>query len=254
MQLHEFRQFATALTDPHAPLPAGLSVSRGAMLAERFDVYRNNIASSLIDALADRFPFARAVVGDDFFRAMARDFVRQSRPSGEVLHEYGDQFPAFMAAFEPATSLPWLAELARLEVLWSQSWGAADAPAMSLESLRDIAPDALLAARVVVHPAVRLIRSSAPVASLWQAHQMADPDLSVIRWQPQDVLVTRPAAEVQVTQLSPGVACLVMELMDGGTVEAAAGQALVDTPTFEIGPALAGLIKNGFAVELAPCN
>jgi hypothetical protein len=254
MQPHEFRRFANALTDPHAPLPADFAVPQGANLAQRFAVYRNNVASGLIDALAERFPFTRAVVGDDFFRAMARHFVRQSRPTGEVLHEYGDALPAFISGFEPAVSLPWLADLARLEMLWSQSWGAADAPAMSLGSLGDIGPDALLAARVVVHPAVRLLRSSAPIASLWQAHQQADPDLSTIPWLPQDVLVTRPQAEVQVTLLAPGVACFALELMHGATIEVAAGQAMSETQVFEIGPALAGLINNGFAMELAPCN
>jgi hypothetical protein len=249
---HEFAQFASALVDPLAPLPRNITAHSGVVLAERFAVYRNNVFASLIDALAERFAVTLAVVGEEFFRAMAHTFVQQSRPTSAVLHEYGDDFPRFIAAFPPAASLPWLEDLARLEVLWSQSWGAAEAPALSLESLNALSPEELLSACMVLHPSVRILRSMAPIASLWQAHQAADPDLSTIQWRAEDVLITRPLAQVQLTQLAPGVAAFAHGLATGDTVEVAAEAALSTHPDFEIGPALAGIINSGFAMELRP--
>ncbi len=172
MLRHEFTQFAAALTGP-APVPGGIVAPPGAVLHERFAVYRNNVFASLIDVLAQRFAVTCAVVGEDFFRQMARAYIQQCRPTSAVLDDYGDGFPDFVRQFPAATSLQWLADLTRLEVLWSQSWAAADAPALAITDLVGIPPDALLEAQVVVHPATRLLRSDAPVASLWQAHQDA---------------------------------------------------------------------------------
>lgn len=68
--------FAAALLDPARPAPAGLTSWNGSDPAQRFAVYRNNVTVSLIDALADTFPVVQALVGVDFFRTMAREFVR----------------------------------------------------------------------------------------------------------------------------------------------------------------------------------
>ena len=45
--------FARALLDPSAGVPAGLLRPDGAPAARRFDIYRNNVVASLVDALAD---------------------------------------------------------------------------------------------------------------------------------------------------------------------------------------------------------
>ena len=65
--------FAAALLDPQRPCPEGLFSANGADPASRFAVYRNNVQSSLINALADSYPVVLQLVGDEFFRAMAGD-------------------------------------------------------------------------------------------------------------------------------------------------------------------------------------
>lgn len=64
--------FAAALLNPDLPCPGGLSTWNGSAPATRFAVYRNNVTVSLVDALADTFPVLQALVGEEFFRAMAR--------------------------------------------------------------------------------------------------------------------------------------------------------------------------------------
>lgn len=81
----------------------------------RLNVYRNNVFVSLIDALSDIFPVTQTLVGEDFFRAMAREYVQQSLPKSPVISEYGENFADFIAQFPPAQSLPFLANLAALE-------------------------------------------------------------------------------------------------------------------------------------------
>ncbi len=65
--------------------------------------------------LAIRYPVSVRIVGDEFFRAMARLFVEERPPSSAVLLRYGGSFADFAAGFPPAASVPYLADVMLLE-------------------------------------------------------------------------------------------------------------------------------------------
>ena len=98
--------FSAALLDVRLPCPAGLCSSNGADPASRFAVYRNNVQSSLINALADGYPVVAQLVGEEFFRAMAATFVQQQPPQSPLMGRYGEAFADFIDVFEPASSVP----------------------------------------------------------------------------------------------------------------------------------------------------
>lgn len=246
MHTADYERFAQALCDADAALPAGLRAPSGAALLDRFAVYRNNVHVSLVDAMAEGFPAVRAQVGDEFFRAMARVYVQQHKPSTPLLTGYGDHFPAFIAAFEPAATLPWLPDLARLEFAWSQCWAAADAAALPLAALRTRRADDLVKCRFTAHPATRLVRSAWPVARLWEAHQQPDPDLGDLDWQPQNVLLTRPQVEVLLHPMDDAAADFTEALLQGLTVEGAA----VRAPQIDAGAMLGSLLDDGTFLEI----
>jgi len=72
----------------------------------RFAVYGNNVVVGLMEALQANFPATCRVVGDKFFRAMAREFVMLEPPTSPILLDYGAGFPDFIGCFEPAGPLP----------------------------------------------------------------------------------------------------------------------------------------------------
>jgi hypothetical protein len=55
--------FVTALLDPTAELPAGMIEPKGRPAAKRLDVYRNNVAASLSEALEIGFPVLVKLLG-----------------------------------------------------------------------------------------------------------------------------------------------------------------------------------------------
>lgn len=83
---------AAALLDPRVSCPGGLRAWNGSDPDRRFAVHRNNVVSSLIEAMAETFPVVRALVGPEFFHAMAGVFVRQHPPRSRVLAHYGCDF------------------------------------------------------------------------------------------------------------------------------------------------------------------
>lgn len=246
MRADEYRVFAAALCDADAPVPEGLASPAGTELADRFAVYRNNVHVSLVESLAAGFPATRAHVGEDFFAAMARAHVQEAKPASALLTLHGEDFPGFIAGFAPAASLPWLPDLARLEHAWSQSWAAADAPALPITALRTLRPEDLLQACVRIHPAARLVRSSWPVADLWEAHQGPDADLSGIDWTGQNVLLCRPHADVLLRRVDEAAATFIAALIAGDTIETAAAL----SPALDAGSLLQTLFEDGFILEI----
>src|SRR5258708_13370281 len=104
---------ADALLNANRPIPCGIIAHNAAVPARRFGVSRNNVVSGLVKALKSRFPVVEKIVGEEFFAAMARVFVMAQPPRSPLLATYGDDFPPFVAAFEPPREIPYLAAASR---------------------------------------------------------------------------------------------------------------------------------------------
>lgn len=241
--------FAAALLDPAMPCLSALCTHNGGDPESRFGVYRNNVVSSLVGALVDTFPVAQALVGPEFFRAMAAVFVRRSPPASRVLAFYGHEFPGFMASFDPARSVPYLADVARLEMARVEAYHAADADAVDPGRV-----GAALAAGVDVehlrlefHPSVHVVASTYAVVSVWAAHQVdGDVDLGAIDIdRPEAALVCRVSLDAMVVPLAPGAARFVSILKDGGGLGDATAVALAGTSALDISATLGMLFAHG---------
>ena len=190
--------FRRALLDAAAPVPAGLTDPLGRPDAKRFAVYRNNVAVSLTEALRTGFPVVRKLVGDVFFDAMAGVFLRAHPPASPVLQTYGEALPAFLERFEPASALPYLPDIARLELMVRRAYHAEDAtPDPSPLSLP---PERLMAARLTLAPAARAIASPWPVLSIWRANTQG----GAAGTGPEEALVGRPGLDPVLLPLPPG--------------------------------------------------
>src|SRR5260370_4208998 len=105
-----------ALLDPQSETPAAVTGPNEKAAVRRYNVYRNNVTVSLIDALAAIFPATQRITGVEFFRAMARFHIRATPPTSPLLVEYCRDFPGFSERYEYARSMPWLAYVARLDL------------------------------------------------------------------------------------------------------------------------------------------
>jgi len=250
--------FAAALLDGSASVPHGLRTWNGSDPARRFAVYRNNIAASLVEALAATFPITQALVGETFFAALAREFIAISPPRSRLLAEYGDGLPDFVTGFAPAAQLPWLADVARIEALRVRAYHAADARALTAEDFRPLLeqPERLASARIVLHPACFWLRARHAAFSLWAAHQRDDgqaPDLGSIDIdQPQDLLIARPALAVRTLCLPAGAADFLDALTAGTTLGESVEHAAQAHSDFDPASNLTLLIQEGLATALAP--
>ncbi|MFZ5637908.1 MAG: putative DNA-binding domain-containing protein [Pseudomonadota bacterium] len=181
-------------------------------------VHRDTVRHALITALRETFPAVRLAVGEDYFDALAAEFVAAQPPHSPVLQEYGDGFASFVAGFPPLHDWPWLADLARIDWARREAYHAADAEPMTWSDLLALDPSTLLATRLELHPALRVLDSPHPLASLWFAHQQddADGDAPVeVAWNAEACLVWRKGERVQVRRASAHESTALRALSDG---------------------------------------
>lgn len=206
--------FAEALLNPDAAVPPGLVDPQGRPAPKRFSVYRNNVAASLTRALEAGFPVIRKLVGPEFFGAMAVVYLRAHPPRSRQIALYGHDFPGFLDAFPPVAHLPYLPDVARLELAIRDSYHAADSTPIDPAALAVPEPD-LLASRLHLAPSLRLIRSAHPIHALWLANTQGGPAP-----QPgaQDVIVLRTEYDPEPHLLPIGGGAFIADILAGQTL------------------------------------
>lgn len=232
--------FIRAAMDPNLATPQGIIGPNGTPAPKRFSVYRNNIIVGLKAALSDGFPAVKSLVGDAFFAAMCDIYCRQNLPKSPILALYGDDFASFIASFEPAAALPYLADVAQLEYALRCAYHSADAPAVQAHELQD---PRIFSARMILAPAVASLSFAYPVVDIRAAALGgASP-----KGGPQDVLMTRPDLTPIATPFPNGTAQIITALQSGRPLGEAveAAPADLDLTTF-----IGALISGGAIVKL----
>ena len=236
--------FSLALLDPAMAAPASLVDPQGRPAGRRFDVYRNNVVVSLKEAMTSAFPAVSSVVGEAFFNAMSGVFLRDHPPGSPVLSQYGTEFPAFLEGFEPVAKLPYLPDLARLEIALRQSYHAADGQPVDPASVAALASCDPGATRLVLAPSVRLVRSDWPVADI-HAHALAG---TPVPPQPigNNALILRKDYDPQAFALSETDSTFIEQIMSAKSLAAALDAA----PEVDFGRLLTLLMQNDALIDI----
>ena len=237
--------FAAALHDRAMEVPQGLASWSGMRPVKRFDVYRNNVMTGLVQALAIRFPATEAIVGKAFFAAMAMAYVVEDPPRSPVLVRYGSRFAEFVASFQPASGLPYLADVVRLENARIEAYHAADALPLPLDSLATIDADRVSELRYVLHPSFGLVCSDHPIVTIWSMNSGETPLAPIEHWSGEDALIVRPRLSVLIRRLPPGGTVFLKALAEGRSLGEAASAGQTATSDFDLAANLAGLFESG---------
>jgi hypothetical protein len=241
--------FARGLTNPDVQAPkdvtgtAGKDPRKGVL--KRYNVYRNNVTVSLIDALAAIYPAVQRLTGIDFFRAMARFHLRATPPVSPLLFEYGRDFPAFIEQYEYAQAMPWLADVARIERAWLDAYHAADLPVLPARIFEGIEPAQLGELRFTPHPAAQVVRSAYSAVSIFAMNRRDEPVEPLDSSEREDALVTRPDQDVIVSRLPDGGAAFLNTLIAGESLGVAVAAAFDEAPSFDLPGSLNGMIASG---------
>lgn len=127
MRLTELQVHFAELLEGGAAIP-GIFASGPVPIGRALEVHRATIESGFVRVLALGYPTVEALVGADFFGRVALDY--HDTPASRrdpTLADYGQAFPGFVTDYAAVQSLPYLADVARLDQAVDRCQGAEDA-------------------------------------------------------------------------------------------------------------------------------
>lgn len=231
--------FRQALLDPQKDVPAGLRNPDGAQASKRFSVYRNNVVHSLSEAMLTGFPVLAKLVGEEFFREMAKVYLRIHPPASPLMMHYGAALPGFLESFPGTLHLKYLPDVARLELALRRSYHAGDATPIEPEKLTQLDQQALMRTVLTLAPACEVLLLKHPAKAIWDFNMAGGP-------QPangsEDLLISRIGFDPVAEHLPEGGARFVGSLLKKHSFGTALGLATAATPDFDLTATLGILI------------
>ena len=242
--------FCIALFDAQAAAPKALRDSHGRAAGRRFDVYRNNVAVSLREALQVGFPVITKLIGEENFHAICAVFLRQHPPSSPLLMFYGAEFPQFLRDFAPLGHLGYLGDVAEVELALRRAYHAADHKGIDPQSLGQIPPEAMGGLRLHLADSVQVVASPWPIFDIWAFNARTNHPKP--RAGAQDVLITRAAFDPEPHRMPPGTTTFVRALQRGAPLGDAAEQGSAGNGDFPLSQVLACLLTHGMITAIVP--
>jgi hypothetical protein len=182
---------------------------------EAFGLHRATALHGLVNALRLTYPTVDALVGADFFDQAALAFVEADPPASPWLTGYGSAFADFLAAYDLAAGLTYLADAARLDA-------AIEAVAGQSLGQGGLVFD-LGQALLTLDASLRLIELDYPAATIRDALEAGDDDaLAAIDMTPRRHVLAlwRMPGGAAVRPLHSFSAAFLKALLHGGDVEA----------------------------------
>jgi Putative DNA-binding domain len=182
----------------------------------RLRIYRHHVFDSLTTALGATFSSVLSLVGEDFFRMLARTYIAQTPPSGPVLSEYGANFADFIERHERVRDLVYLADAARLDWALTRAYGSEGGAALTAAQLAEMAPEALGDLRLRLRTGVSLLRSAYPLDRIWSVSHGKDGSSIDLASGGVELVVFQRDDDAAFSRLSHGEAAL-LAACDGAT-------------------------------------
>lgn len=224
-----------------------------ARMAAGLAVYRNNVRASFLQVLADAFPVVKRLAGDDFFRYLAHEYFHHAPMRSRLVSRYGDGLPAFLESFSAVKHLGYLPDIARLEIAWLEAYHAPEAESLDSPTILAALAEAPEAARVILHPSLRLIRSAHPVHTIWTHNRREETGPLALDAREECVLIVRPDAQVETQLVSKAAMIALASLKEGAPLGEAFERALSCEAAPRATTLLDEIISRRTIVAIQPC-
>jgi hypothetical protein len=188
-------------------------------------IYQSSVANAHEQALRDIYPVCAALVGDDCFRAVARESARSHPSADPDLARVGDALPELVPTLAFLDGVPYLADVARLELAWHRAWTRPDPPAGGdPERIAEAVSAAPERHRFRLPPSLELVASPHPILEIWQAHQLGGEEELALDLGPEPtpsrLVVWRRDSELRMDRVESGLWPLLESIARGEPVAA----------------------------------
>jgi hypothetical protein len=132
-------------------------------------IYANAYHARLREALEADHPVLSIYLGDELWAGFCSGYIKAHPSQVRSLRHFGVDVPEWLAANEPFSAHPLIAELARFEREMMDVFDSADARRADWASMQALDAQAWPTMRLRFHPSVRLLPQATNAVDVWRA-------------------------------------------------------------------------------------
>ena len=170
-----------------------VAAPRDADRSTMMGVYVNAYRLRLAEFLDEDFPALRVLLGDDDFEALVEAYIDENPSRLRNARWYTTRLPEFMQESENWSANALAIGLALFERALTDAYDAADAPALSIETLAEFSPQDWPRLGFTFHPSLRLIEVAAGVLDAYAAATADEQDEERADEEDEGALEDRPS-------------------------------------------------------------
>ncbi|WP_158967909.1 DNA-binding domain-containing protein [Paraglaciecola sp. L3A3] len=218
---------------------------------ERLLIYRNTYFSACIDILKRKYPSCVNLLGEDYFKMLARQYSQKYIPKTSVLAEYGELMADFIGEHfrQQAPELEYAADLASLDLAWHECYFATDQVPPTDEVVSSWLED-IESKRFALGASVRLLQNKSAVTEVWSMLKngvLTEPQ--VIEQQAEYTILWRNSGQIFHRVLSLPEWTFISNIHLANTLIESAEAALT-TGELDISSVFSQLIANNLLMEI----
>jgi hypothetical protein len=243
MKLADLQEdIATAVVQHKTPASTDW-LTGGNVPSRRFAIHSRHYVTSLAHSLVERFAATVWLAGSEFVTEAAMTFVRQHPPTRPCIAEYGDGFPAYLAA-AGGSRLPYLEQFAMVD--WHLGRLAVAVDAAPLQTLATCDPVRLPGARLTLQPGAEYVGLDWSLDELIRFYLTDDaPNQYALRSEPVWLELRGCRGELRLNRLTKGDYVFRQAIVRGHRLGRAAELAIREQRDFEPGRATVAMLQAG---------
>lgn len=212
-------------------------------------IYQNNAQSNLIQTLLNTYPLITKLLGHDFFRIAAKEYIKHYPSRSGNLHDYGEYLSHFLAEFPPVKNLTYLAEVAEFEWLCHTLHFAADHPVFDIQLLEKIDSSAYSQLHFLLNPASCVKKFHYPLLRIIELCHQEIEEIADLNSGGIYLLVIRREFDMSLVTLSFADYIFLTALQNGNVLSTALDATLAIDANFKLDEKLPAWIKDKTIVD-----
>lgn len=211
-------------------------------------VYRNGYLKTCAEALAGNYPVVKALVGDDYFRDLARGYVDRHPPTRGTLVGYGEHFPDFVRQLEDEHGLEYLADAAAIDAAWLESYFAEEGAPLAPADIERMGAegDDVTAVRVHLTPHVQLVQIENSIVDTWTVlrDQGELTEAVALSKRAHSAMLWRLGGQIHIKALDDAESVFIKTMANVTTLGDGAARAFEIYESFDLAGTFAALLQN----------
>jgi hypothetical protein len=210
-------------------------------------VYRGNLVFGMLQALKDTYPFCLALLGENNFNFLGREYIYRHPSTRPDLTHYGESLGDFLSGRPEIKAWPFLADVAKLEWALDRAFYAPGETSLSMADIQDSG------AAFGLKSSVTLLESGYHLFGPWEI--FTNQGLEGLPQNPftlgeEALMVFAKSGEPQVMPVAVETAALVRGLAQSLTLEAIAQEKIFARNPTSFSIAWRTVVENGWVTAL----